>query len=209
MEVGAVWVSLSSHTRVGIQHGGGSSPYKEPMVAVLYFMLLQAFRVKEGCPLLHSHLRGPPTNSYLPRVRPPRSTRTPASSLKASGVGTVHLTYHMVSISTVRCRCGCRGGCRKRRWMWAANRHVSLACVVVVRESGSGRRNHMFRCLSKRLYSQKNEFGGCKIEIPEDVVISTPSATHHVGLLHQGPSLAFSYPSASTPPLRNVAHIPR
>ena len=131
--------------RVGIQHGGGSSSYKEPMAAVLYFTLLQAFRVKEGCPLLHSHLCGPPTNSYLPRVYPPRSTRTPASSLKASWVGSVHLTYHMVSISTVRCRCGCRGGCRKRGWMWAANRHVSLACVVIVRESGSGRRNHMFR----------------------------------------------------------------
>ena len=65
--------------------------------------------------------------------------------------------------------------------MWAAKRHVSPAWVVVGRERRFGRRNNMFRRLSKGPVVTKNEFGCCKIEIVEDVVISTPSVTHLVG----------------------------
>ena len=55
--------------------------------------------------------------------------------------------------------------------MWAAKRHVSPAGVVVGRERGCGRRNHMFRRLLKVLVIAKNELGGREIEIAEGVVI--------------------------------------
>jgi hypothetical protein len=96
-------------------------------------------------------------------------------------------------------RCGCRGSCRNRGWMWVAKRHVSLAWVVVGRERGSGCQNHMFRRLSKVATVTKNEFVCCKIEIVEGIVISTPSATHLTGLLYHGSPLAFSYPCTSAP----------
>ena len=67
----------------------------------------------------------------------------------------------------------------------------------------------MFCRFSKAPVLTKTEFGGCEIEIAEGVVISTPSATHLVGLPHQGPPLSFSYPSISAPLLRNVVHNPR
>ena len=79
-------------------------------------------------------------------------------------------------------RCGCRGSCRERGWMWGAKHVVSLAWVVVGRERGCGRQNHMFRWLSKVPVVTKNEFDGCEIEIADGVVISTPSATHLTGL---------------------------
>ena len=66
--------------------------------------------------------------------------------------------------------------------MWAAKHVVSLAWVVGVRESGCGRRSDIFRRLSKAPVLTKNEFGRWEIEIAEGVVISTPSATHLVGL---------------------------
>ena len=66
--------------------------------------------------------------------------------------------------------------------MWAAKHVVSPAWVVGVRESGCGRRSDIFRRLSKAPVLTKNEFGRCEIEIAEGVVISTPSATHLVGL---------------------------
>ena len=106
-------------------------------------------------------------------------------------------------------KCGCRGSCHKQGWMWAAKRHVSPALVVVGRERGCGRRNHMFRRLSKVPVATKNEFGGCEIEIVEGVVISTPSETHLTGLPHHGSPLPFSYPPTSAPLLKNAAHIPR
>ena len=67
--------------------------------------------------------------------------------------------------------------------MWAAKRQVSLAWVVVGKERGCRRQNNMLRRLSKGPVVTKNEFGCCKIEIVEDVVIniSTPSVTHLVG----------------------------
>ena len=106
-------------------------------------------------------------------------------------------------------RCGCLSSCRQRGWMWAAKRHVSEAWVISGRERGCGRQKHVFRRLSKVPVVTRNEFSGCEIEIAEGVVISTPSATHRVGLPHQGSPLAFSYPSRSAPLLRNAAHIPR
>ena len=92
--------------------------------------------------------------------------------------------------------------------MWAAKQHVSPAWVVVGRERGCGCRNNMFRRLLKGPVVTKNEFGCCKIEIVEDVIL-TPSVTHLVALPHQGTSLSFSYPSTSAPLLRNLVHIPR
>jgi len=79
-------------------------------------------------------------------------------------------------------RCRCRSSCRKQGCMWAAKRLVSPAWVVVGMETGCGRRNDTFRRLSKVPVVTKNEFGGCKIEIAEGVVISTPSVTHLLGL---------------------------
>jgi len=104
-------------------------------------------------------------------------------------------------------RCGCRGSCHKRGWMWAAKPHVSWAWVVVGRERGCGHRNHMFQRLSKVPIVRKNEFGGCEIEIAKGVVISTPPATHLIGLPHQGSPLSFLCPSTSAPLLQNIAHI--
>ena len=48
----------------------------------------------------------------------------------------------------------------------------------------------MFRRL-KVLVVTKNEFGACEIEIAEGVVISTPSATHLLGLPYPGSPLSF------------------
>ena len=106
-------------------------------------------------------------------------------------------------------RCGCCGNCHKRGWMWAAKRLVSPALVIVGRERGCGRRNHMFRWLLKVPVVTKNEFRSREIEIAEGIVVSTPSATHLTGLPHHGSPLQFSYPPISAPFLQNVAHIPR
>ena len=95
-------------------------------------------------------------------------------------------------------------GWRRRNDMF--RRLVSPAGVVVRRERGCGRRNHMFRQISKVPVVTKNEFGGHEIEIAEGVVISTPSATHLLGLPYHGSPLSFSYPPTSAPIL---AHIPR
>jgi hypothetical protein len=76
-------------------------------------------------------------------------------------------------------------------------------------ESGCGWRNIVLRRFSKVPVLKSTEFGSCKIETTEGVVISTPSATHLIGLPHQGSPLSFSYPSISAPLLRNVAHNPR
>ena len=76
-------------------------------------------------------------------------------------------------------------------------------------ERGCGRRKHMFRRLSKVPIVTKNEFGGREIGITEGVVISTPSATHLLGLPYHGSPLSFSHPPTSAPLLQNVAHIPR
>jgi len=59
------------------------------------------------------------------------------------------------------------------------------------RERGCGRRNHIFRRLSKVPVVTKREFGGCEIKIAEGVVVSTPSATHLLGLPHHGSPLVF------------------
>jgi hypothetical protein len=59
------------------------------------------------------------------------------------------------------------------------------------RERGCVRRNHMFRRLSKASVVTKDEFGACKIEIAEGVVVLTPSATHLLGLPHHGSPLLF------------------
>jgi hypothetical protein len=76
--------------------------------------------------------------------------------------------------------------------MWEAKRHVLQAWVVVGRGRGCGRRNHMFRRLSKVPVVTKYEFRGCKIEIAEGVAISTPSTTHLTDLPYHGSPLAFS-----------------
>jgi len=76
------------------------------------------------------------------------------------------------------------------------------------RERGCVRRNHMFRRLSKASVIAKDELAACEIEFAEGVVVSTPSATHLLGLPHHGSPLSFSHPSASAPFLRNIAHIP-
>jgi hypothetical protein len=47
---------------------------------------------------------------------------------------------------------------------------------------GVGGETTCFAGFRKRLYWQKNEFGGREIEIAEGVVVSTPSATHLTGL---------------------------
>ena len=54
-----------------------------------------------------------------------------------------------------------------------------------------------------------NELGICEIEIAEGVVLSTPSVTHLVGLLHQGFPLVYSDSSKLALFLRNKAHISR
>ena len=78
-------------------------------------------------------------------------------------------------------------GCRQRNDMF--QRHVSPAWVGAGRERGCGCRNHTFRRLSKVPVVTKNEFGGREIEIAEGVVISTPPATHLLGLPYQGSPL--------------------
>ena len=93
--------------------------------------------------------------------------------------------------------------------MWAAKRHGSPAWVVVGRESGCERRNHMFRRLSKAPMVTKIEFGGWEIELAEGVEVTTPSTTHLMGLPHHRSPLAFSYLPTFAPILQNVAHIPR
>ena len=94
-------------------------------------------------------------------------------------------------------RCGCCGSCRKQGWMWAAKRHVSPAWVVVERERDCGRRNNMFRRLSKGPVVTKNEFG----------VLQNRNCgkCRHFDTFRdalRGSPLSFSYLSTST-------HIPR
>ena len=89
----------------------------------------------------------------------------------------------------------------------AAKHVVSPAWVVVRRETGCERRRNFGG--SKVLVVTKNEFGACEIEIAEGVVISTPSATHLLGLPYPESPLSLSFPPTSAPLLQNVAHIPR
>ena len=64
--------------------------------------------------------------------------------------------------------------------------------MVIGRESGSG-------LISKGPVLTKDEFWGCEIEIAEGVMISTPSATHLVGLHCQRQVLPESGASAFLP----------
>jgi hypothetical protein len=115
---------------------------------------------------------------------------TPATSTKASGVGSG--TYAIgEGVAGVVIR---RGG-------------FLPPLVIVMGKSACGRRNDMFFCLSKTPGLTKI-FGVCEIEIA-GVEIRTLSATHLVDLPHQGSPLLFSCPSTSALLLRNVAHIPR
>ena len=98
---------------------------------------------------------------------------------------------------------------RGRWWNDMFQQQVSPAWVVVRRERGCGHQNHMFQQLSKVPVVTKNEFDGHKIEIAENVVLSTPSTIHLLGLPYQGSSLSFSHPPTSALFLQNIAHIPQ
>ena len=110
-----------------------------------------------------------------------------------------------IAWSNVRGRCRCRGSW----WIWAAKPIFSPALVIVERERECGRRNHMFRRLSKVPVVIKYEFTGCEIEIAEgcrhfDALPDAPDGSP----LSRVP-LLFSFPPTSAPFLQNVAHIPR
>jgi hypothetical protein len=77
--------------------------------------------------------------------------------------------------------------------------------VVVVRERGCWQRKDSFRRFIKGPVVTKNECVAREIEIVEGILGLTLSATHLVGLPHQGFPQQFSYPSRS---IRKVAHIP-
>lgn len=77
--------------------------------------------------------------------------------------------------------------------------------VIVVRGVNLG---GVKQCLMKGPVLATNEFKVCKIEIAEGVVVSTPSATYLMGLLHQGTPLTFSCPFTSALALRNKVHSP-
>ena len=49
-----------------------------------------------------------------------KSENYPQAQPRQAGMPAVISTNCTVAISKVRCRCGCRGGCHKGRWMWAA-----------------------------------------------------------------------------------------
>ena len=86
--------------------------------------------------------------------------------------------------------------------------HRCVFEVVVVREGRRWWRNIFYR-LTKGPALAMNEFGAREIEIVEGVALSTPSATHLMGLPHQGSPRPCSYPSTFAPVLRNKAHVSR
>ena len=74
--------------------------------------------------------------------------------------------------------------------------------------SRCGRQKRYFSPAFENVYWQKNKFHGHKLEIAQGVVLSTPSATHLVGLPHQGSPLPYFDPStlATIPPLLQPGH---
>ena len=80
--------------------------------------------------------------------------------------------------------------------MWAAKRHVSLASVVVGRESACGRQNNILRRVSKAPVLTKNVFSVCELEIAGGVgEVSSFPPMHLVGLPIYGTSVMCEGPT--------------